>query len=140
MFASPRDYVREPLQLAHYRFLASMPWYYDDGRYLCVHAGLHPGPIRPQRASLQQKALPAEKLFLPNALREKRLAKAHDPNWERVVVSSHTYLDGQTVWFAPQRICVSATSDHGSGLLGVMLPEQRCWRAADGQVMEVPLE
>jgi len=122
---------------AHYQFLASMPWYYDDGRYLCVHAGLHPGPIGPQRVRLAQKALPAEKLFLPDALREKRLAMAHDPNWERVVVSSHTYLDGQTVWVAPQRICVSATSDHGEGLLGVMLPEQRCWRAAGGQVIEL---
>ena len=60
---------------AHYQFLASMPWYYDDGRYLCVHAGLHPGPIGPQRASLEQKALPPEKLFLPDALREKRAGK-----------------------------------------------------------------
>ena len=125
---------------AHYRFLAAMPWYYDDGRYLCVHAGLHPGPIGPQRARLKQKELPSEKLFLPDALREKRLATAHDPNWERVVVSSHTHLYGQAAWVGPQRICVSATSDHGSGLLGVVLPEQRCWRARDGQVKENSFE
>jgi len=124
---------------AHYQFLASMPWCYDDGRYLCVHAGLHPGPIGPQRVRLEQKALPPEKLFLPDALREKGLTRAYDPAWERVVVSSHTYLGRQAVWSAPQRICVSATSDHGSGLLGVMLPEQRCWRAIGGRVEDIQL-
>ena len=125
---------------AHYRFLASMPWYHDDGRYLCVHAGLHPGAIGPQRMRLEQKELPSEKLFLPDALREKRLARAFDPAWERVVVSGHTYLGGgQAAWMAPQRICVSATSDHGSGLLGVVLPEQRCWRAVDGRVENIQL-
>ena len=125
--------------LAHYRFLASLPWYYDDGRYFCVHAGLHPGPIGPQRASLEQKELPSEKLFLPDALREKKLATVQDPMWERIVVSSHTHLRGQPVSFAARRICASATSDHGAGLLGVALPDQQCWRAIAGQVLEVPL-
>ncbi len=51
--------------LAHYRFLASLPWYYDDGEHFCVHAGLHLGSIAVQRAGLEAKELPAEKLFLP---------------------------------------------------------------------------
>jgi ADP-ribosylglycohydrolase len=125
--------------LAHYRFLAAMPWHYDDGEHFCVHAGLHRGPIGPQRDSLAAKQLPAEKLFLPDAIRSKDLATVHDPAWERVVVSSHTYLPGQAVFSAPRRICVSATSDHGDGLLAVVLPERRCWRGTHGEVVEVSL-
>ena len=125
--------------LAHYRFLASLPWCYDDGEHLCVHAGLHPGPLGPQRASLDAKVLPAPKLHLPDPIREKRLATVNDPTWERVVVSSHTHLQGTAVFLAPQRVCVSATADHGGGVLAFVLPERRCWRAMRGGVLEVPV-
>lgn len=125
--------------LAHYRFLASLPWCYDDGEHLCVHAGLHPGPLAPQRASLDAKVLPAPKLHLPDPIREKRLATVNDPTWERVVVSSHTHLRGQAVFFAPRRVCISATADHGGGVLAFALPDRRCWRAMRGEVLEVPV-
>ncbi|NCA72255.1 MAG: hypothetical protein EOM91_19725 [Sphingobacteriia bacterium] len=50
-----------------------------------------------------------------------------DPTWERIVVSSHTYLPGQPFFSAPRRICVSATADHGGGLYAILLPERRGW-------------
>lgn len=126
--------------LAHYRFLAALPWYYDDGEYFCVHAGLHPGPIGPQRESLQAKALPDEKLFLPDAIREKGLAKAHDADWERIVVSGHTYLGSQPVAVGPRRICLSATTDHDGSLLGLALPDRRCWRVTQEDVQALLLQ
>ena len=125
--------------LAHYRFLASLPWYYDDGQYLCVHAGLHPGPIEPQRINLERKAMPPERFFLPDALREKSLATVDDPSWERTVVSGHTHLASQPVFFGEKRVAVSATSDHGGGLLAVALPERKCWRATSSGVSEVAI-
>jgi ADP-ribosylglycohydrolase len=126
--------------LAHYRFLASLPWYYEDGQYLCVHAGLHPGPIEPQRIELERKAMPPERFFLPDALREKALATVDDPSWERIVVSGHTHLASQAVLFGKRRVAVSATSDHGGGLLAVALPERKCWRASSGGVLEVAIQ
>ena len=121
----------------HRRFLAALPWYHDDGEHFCVHAGLEVGPIAPQRAALAARTLPAEPAFMPAPLRDKRLALQHDPTWERVVVSSHTHLRGQPFFFAPRRVCVSATADHGGGLFAVLLPERRCWWTDGGPVTEV---
>ena len=123
--------------LAHYRFLAALPWYYDDGAHFCVHAGLHPGPIAPQRARLAAKALPPDRLQLPDAIRNKHLAMQHDPTWERLVVSAHTQLPGVSLYSAPRRVCVSATADYGEGLLAVVLPERRCWKADGWTTFEV---
>lgn len=123
--------------LAHFRFLAALPWFYDDGEHFCVHAGLHPGPIGRQRAHLAAKTLPPEPLGLPDALRDKRLAQLHDPTWERVVVSAHTHLAGRSLFAAPRRVCVSATADVGEGLLAVVLPERRCWRTRGMTTVEV---
>lgn len=123
--------------LAHFRFLAALPWYYDDGAYFCVHAGLHPGPLAPQRALLAAKALPPDRLQLPDAIRNKHLAMQHDPTWERVVVSAHTHLPGVSLYSAPRRVCVSATADYGGGLLAVVLPERRCWKADGWTTFEV---
>lgn len=120
--------------LAHYRFLAALPWHHDDGEHLCVHAGLHAGPIGPQRARLEARELPNDKLHLPDALREKRLARVHDPAWDRTVVSGHTFLPGQRVHLAPRRICLSATSDHEGSLLGLVLPDRHGWRAVQDEV------
>lgn len=36
----------------------------------------------------------------------------HDPDTERVVVSSHTHLPGPAIFSAPRRLCVSAPSNH----------------------------
>lgn len=121
------DTFERSFPLAHYRFLAALPWYYDDGEHFCVHAGLQRGAIAPQRDSLDAKELPGERLFLPDAIRNKGLATVNDATWERVVVSSHTHLRGQAVFSASRRVCVSATSDHGGGLLAVVLPERRTW-------------
>lgn len=133
-----KDFERS-FPLAHYRFLAALPWYYDDGHYLCVHAGLHPGAIGPQRVSLESKAMPPERFFLPDALREKTLATVDDPSWERIVVSGHTRLARQPVFFGKRRVAVSATSDQGGGLLAVALRERKYWRATEGGLMEVAI-
>jgi hypothetical protein len=122
---------------AHRRFLAALPWFHDDGVHLCVHAGLEVGPIGPQRAALAARTLPAEPTFMPAPLRDKRLALAHDPTWQRVVVSSHTHLPGRPFFSAPRRVCVSATADHGGGLVAVRLPERRGWWTDGGPVFEV---
>jgi hypothetical protein len=61
----------------------------------------------------------------------------HDPDWERVAVSSHTHLPGQVILAAPRRVCLSATSDHGGGFLAVRFPERRCWLTTGGEATEV---
>jgi hypothetical protein len=81
--------------------------------------------------------LPTVALHLPEAIRNKALATAHDPTWERVVVSAHTHLPGKRLFAAPRRICVSATADHGGGLLAVVLPERRCWWTNGEAAVEV---
>ncbi len=128
---------RDAFPPAHFRFLASLPWFYDDGEHFCVHAGLHLGSIDRQRPGLDAKALPGERLHLPDAIRNKGLATLNDSAWERVVVSGHTQLRDRWVFSASRRVCVSATSDHGEGLLAVVLPERRCWWASEGTVVEV---
>jgi hypothetical protein len=57
-----------------------------------------------------------------------------DPTWERIVVSSHTHLPGRPFFSAPRRLCVSATADHGGGLIAVLLPE-RCGWWTDGSAV-----
>ena len=126
--------------LAHFRFLASLPWYYDDGTYFCVHAGLHTGAIGPQREALRAKTLPAGKFHLPDAIRDKKtVAQANDPDWDRILVSSHVNLKSKAGIVASKHLRISATSDHGEGLLGVMLPELRCWRAKGDRVTQEEL-
>ena len=56
---------------------------------------------------------------------------------ERVVVSAHTHLPGRSLFAAPRRVCVSATADHGEGLLAVVLPARRCWRTQGVTTVEV---
>ncbi|UHD18470.1 metallophosphoesterase [Thiocapsa bogorovii] len=121
----------------HRRFLSDLRWFFDDGEIFCVHAGLDVGPIAPQRAALERTTLPAEPSFMPEALRDKGRATRHDPDWERVAVSSHTHLPGQAIFSAPRRVCLSATSDHGGGLLAVQFPERRCWWTDGGEATEV---
>ncbi|MFB1489537.1 MULTISPECIES: hypothetical protein [unclassified Thiocapsa] len=65
------------------------------------------------------------------------MALQHDPTWERLVVSSHMHLRGQPFFFAPRRVCVSATAVHGGGLFAVLLPERRGWWTDGGPVIEV---
>jgi ADP-ribosylglycohydrolase len=122
--------------LSHYRFLADLPWFYDDGVHLCVHAGMHVGALGPQREQLENKQLPEEKLFLPDAIRAKDLAKRHDPSWDRVVVSAHTQLPNHA-FFAEKRVAVSATSDHVGSLVAVVLPDRTVLRADGHGVRKV---
>ena len=85
-----------------------------------------------QRALLAAKALPLDKLQLPDAIRNKRLALLHDPTWERVVVSPDTHLPGISLFSAPRRVCVSATTDYGGGPLAIagVRPDGPRWTSA----------
>lgn len=132
---TPEQYGADSLEafegafpLSHYRFLADLPWYYDDGVHLCVHAGMHLGALAPQREQLRSKCLPEEKMHLPDAIREKALATTHDPRWDRVVVSAHTKLPEDT-FMAEKRVGVSATTDHVGSLLSVVLPARTVLKA-----------
>jgi hypothetical protein len=92
-----------------------------------------------QRAVLERKVLPAEPSCMPGALRDKSRATRHDPSWERVVGSSHTHLAGQGIFSAPRRVCLSATSDHGGGLVAMQFPERRRWWTDGGEATEVAM-
>jgi hypothetical protein len=95
------------------------------------------GPIAPRSAALDHKTLPAEASCMPGALRDKTRATRHDPSWERVAGSSHTHLPGQAIFFAPLRVCLLATSDHGGGLVAIQFPERRCWWTDEAEATEM---
>ncbi|MBA2321217.1 MAG: ADP-ribosylglycohydrolase family protein [Deltaproteobacteria bacterium] len=133
--AGDRSAFRQRFPTAHRELLASLPWFYDDGAHLFVHAGLEPGPLGPQVEALAQRRMPSTKLHLPPPLREKDLAVAHDPAWDRVVVSGHT-RSGHIASRAPghpglphfvtaTRITLSAEVDSTGVLYAVILPERR---------------
>ncbi len=117
----------------HQAFLASLPWCYDTGLWLFVHAGMEAGPLAPQVRALGARVLPATHLHLPPQVREKALAGVCDPEWDRVVVSGHTKDPaGRTRRFGnaphlstPTRICLSGEVDHSGRLFAVELPSRR---------------
>jgi ADP-ribosylglycohydrolase len=130
---------------AHVDFLRSLPWCFDTGRYLFVHSGLEEGPIGPQRAALEAKALPAVHTHLPRAIREKSLSTVSDDGWDRIVVSAHTRDPGTRVphhrhaphFMTEKRICLSGELD-GTGILyAIELPHRRVLKVgADLQVAD----
>ena len=121
--ASDLDGFARAMPLNHYRFLASLPWCYDDGHFLCVHAGALPGPLGPQRDQLLRRTLPADPLGLPPQLRTSRadIATLNDPSWDRVVISGHTKLRGETIYTASNRRCLSGEVDE-TGRLFALVP------------------
>jgi len=124
--------LAEKMPAHHKAFLRSLPWYYDTGRYLFVHAGMLSGPLGPQRAALAHKLLPENPLYLPHPIRLKALATVDDPDWERVVVSGHTKRPGHNTPHSPNllgenRICLSAELDAGGALYAVALPSRKIW-------------
>jgi hypothetical protein len=119
---------------AHVDFLRALPWYHESGEYFFVHAGLHEGPIEPQRASLENKELPSEHLHSPSRLRDKSLSVVHDATWDRVVVSGHTKQPAKRApgghrhaphFMAERRICLSGELDQTGRLFAMILPERR---------------
>ncbi len=42
----------------HRRFLRKLPWFFDSGRWLFVHAGMEVGPIAPQLEGLRERTTP----------------------------------------------------------------------------------
>ena len=118
---------------AHQAFLRSLPWFYDNGEHLFVHAGMAPGPLAPQRRRLAHKVLPDVHTFLPPQIREKDLAGVMDADWDRVVVSGHTKQPAQRAGvrgqgphiIADRRICLSGEVDQTGILYAIELPARR---------------
>ncbi len=123
----------------HQAFLASLPWCYDTGTYLFVHAGMEAGPLGPQREALAARRLPAGHLHLPPQLREKALAGVSDPVWDRVVVSGHTKNPASRSGvgrsaphvMTPRRICLSGEVDATGRLFAVELPSRRVFEVSE---------
>lgn len=134
--ASTLEELAERMPAEHLRFLRSLPWYFDTGRYFFVHAGLKSGPIEPQRERLSRKELPEFHPFMPIWLQDKTLATVSDSHWERLVISGHTRSPGRGYGTAPHfvgpnRLCISAEVDTSEALYAVILPEGRVIRVTD---------
>jgi len=115
---------------AHRRFLDGLPWFAETWRYIFVHAGMVRGPLAPQLASLEAGILPAERFYTPPPLRDKRLSREGDADWEKVVVSGHIKgrrLGGER-HVGPKRICLAGEVDETGRLHAVVLPERRFLR------------
>ena len=111
---------------AHHRaFLASLPWVLDLGGHVFVHAGLQKGPINPQVESLTRHELPTEREHLPPPIRDKSLATVCDPQWDRVVVSSHHGTLPSSAFQDPNHICLRAEIEQTGQLHAVILPVGR---------------
>ncbi len=132
--ASDAASLARKMPRAHVEFLASLPWYHEAGEYFFVHAGLQPGAIGPQRARLQRRELPKEHEYSPPELRDKGLSVAHDPSWDRIVVSGHTKQPAARAegghphaphFIAERRICLSGEIDRTERLFAIILPERR---------------
>jgi hypothetical protein len=127
--------LRDAMPRAHQAFLRSLPWYFDTGEHLFVHAGMEAGPLGPQRIRLAHKQLPEVHTWLPPQIREKDLAGVSDPTWDRVVVSAHTKNPAKRAGipgaaphvFTDTRICLSGEIDRTGTLYAVELPSRRVW-------------
>lgn len=111
---------------AHVRtWLADRPWVHETDRYCFVHAGMHPGSLRPQVDALREKRLPTDGFRLPAQVAMKQLAQVADPAWDRVVISGHTNHKGPHAFVGPNRICLSGEVDRSGTLYAVVLPARR---------------
>ncbi len=117
----------------HQAFLRSLPWFFDTGAHLFVHAGMQTGPLGPQRDRLARKLLPDVHEWLPPAIRDKDLCGSSDPSWDRVVVSGHTRNPARRSGLSshaphvltPNRICLSGEIDQTGRLFAVELPSRQ---------------
>lgn len=132
---SARDLAAR-MPAAHQEFLRELPWYFEADAHLFVHAGLEPGPARPQLDLLARKVLPAVPGFTNPQLRSRKLGAVSCPEWGKSVVSAHKLQPApaghpNSPHFAdPWRIALSAESDKGPGRLwAVVLPERRLFVA-----------
>ncbi|MEI6415761.1 MAG: DUF6569 family protein [Pseudomonadota bacterium] len=109
----------------HRNFLASLPWVLELDGHVFVHAGLHPGSIKPQIDSLTRRELPSVRELLPPPIRDKSLATVCDPNWDRFVVSAHHGTLPNPWFLGPNRICLRAEIEHTGRLHAAILPAGR---------------
>jgi predicted phosphodiesterase len=126
---------------AHRAFLEALPWAHADGDYVFVHSGLKEGPVAPQLESLARREVSVD-MYLPDPLRDKKLATVSDPAWGKVVVSGHTHRPrgGDPHFVTDNRITLSSDADHRHVLWAVALPERRFFKVAPNATVTHGLE
>jgi hypothetical protein len=114
---------------AHREFLAALPWYFDTGRWLFVHAGLEAGPLAPQLGRLDGRPAGFGLHFeagldrgIPSYLRGHALDNTAAPEWGRVVVSAHSARHPAPAWEGPNRIGLQASDSPDQDVYAVCLP------------------
>lgn len=115
----------------HRRLLAGLPWFFDTGRWLFVHAGLEAGPIAPQLERLHQRLARPGLHFedgldrgLPATIRGHALDNTADPAWDRVVVTAHSRRHRPPAWEGPNRIALHANDNPANDVYAVRLPDR----------------
>lgn len=137
---TPRQYgassgatLAEMMDARHREFLQDLPWFFEYGEYVFVHAGLEPRDLGPQREELARRE-PLPGLQIHPQLRDKKLAVTSWEGWGRIVVSGHTRaakmrqmvdpLPGDPHFVTPYRITLSGEIDSTGTLYAVLLPER----------------
>lgn len=113
----------------HEQFLRSLPLWYRSGRFVFVHAGLHP-----HRPILPQLAVPDPDVMLW----ERDHLKPGEKAWEDglTVVCGHTVVPHPIV--TPSLVCLDTGACHGGGLTAIDLTNHVTYRAMKG--VEVRIE
>jgi hypothetical protein len=115
----------------HRRFLTGLPWFFDTGRWLFVHAGLEAGPIAPQLDRLRERPARPGLHFehgldrgLPATIRGHTLDHAADAAWDRVVVTAHSSHHRPPAWEGPNRIALHANDNPSGDVNAILLPDR----------------
>jgi ADP-ribosylglycohydrolase len=130
----------------HHQFLAGLPWFFDTGRWVFVHAGLEVGPIAPQLDRLRERPARPNLHFeegldrgLPATIRGHTLDNTSDARWDRVVVTAHSGRHRPPAWEGPNRIALHANDNPAEDVCAVLLPDRVYLRLrAGGEVAVVP--
>ncbi|MCK6502134.1 metallophosphoesterase [Myxococcota bacterium] len=106
----------------HRALLESLPWVHQAHDHVFVHAGLRPGPLAPQLATLRARTLPPDPSHTPGSLRDRALCRTWDPAWTATVVSAHDRHLPPPALRAPRRLALCAEVDRTGRLHAAVLP------------------
>jgi len=103
------DQIIQALPEAHREFYASMKWYYEDERYLFVHAGIKPGVSMDMQDRQDLIWIRDDFIFSPTSL-EKKVVFGHTP-FARPFVK-------------PDKLGIDTGAVYGGCLTAVELPQE----------------
>lgn len=110
------DRLREQMPPSHFRFLASLPWIYENEQLVAVHAGLDPDlDFQKQVADLSSKNIDNPKG--PQQLFSHRLARL-SRDLGKLVVSGHSSLEEPHL--EPHRAMINCGVDAGGRLIAYL--------------------